>query len=218
MADIPGWLRGFQRARIPNATTPADRFSLLGEINEATEEMQGALSTSRVSYQNFGRPTAPSLPAESQRHLNQVEQIWHNPDPDQMAETLKVAMMTQSSFDPLHVPFNSCILHVLEAYHHMQRELIEKEREIRNREERHENDIKEFRLQQLRWKGKEDEYKSEVKKLEVMLATGARGLELVTLARTRSALNETMRAGATESQQVEKENELQHVASDIGSL
>jgi uncharacterized Fe-S radical SAM superfamily protein PflX len=100
----------------------------------------------------------------------------------------------------------------------MRKELIEKDREIRDREQRHENDIKEFRQQQLRWKGKEDEYKSEMKKLEVMLATGARGLELVTLARSRSALNRTKRVGATESQQVEKESELQHVASDEGLL
>lgn len=219
MADIPGWLRGFQRARIPSVRTPSDRLSLLSEVNEAAEEMQGSPSTSGMSsYQNFGRLTAVSLSAESRPHLNQVEQIWHNPDPDQMAETLKVAMMTQNSFDPLHVPFNSCILHVLETYHHMRKELIEKDRQIRDQEQRHEDDIKEFRQQQLRWKEKEDEYKSEMKKLEVMLATGARGLELVTLARSRYALNETTRAGATERQQVEKESELQHVASDKGSL
>jgi hypothetical protein len=208
MTDIPGWLRGFQRPRIPNATTPTDGFSLFDEINEATEEMQGAPSTSRMSsYHNFGRLTAPSLSAESQPHLNQVEQIWHNPDPDQMVETLKVAMMTQNSFDPLHIPFNSCILHVLEAYHHMRKKLIAKGREIRDREHRYKNDIKEFRLQQLRWKGKEDGYKSEMKKLEVLLATEARGLEIITLARSRIALNGTTRAEATESEQVEKESE-----------
>jgi hypothetical protein len=219
MADIQGWLRGFQRARILNATTPSDRLSVLDEVNEAAEEMQGASSTSRVSsYQNFGRLTAPSSPAESQPHLNHAEQIWHNPDPDQMAETLKVAMMTQNSFDPLHVPFNSCILHVLEAYHHMRKELVKKDREIRDREQRHENDIKEFRQQQLWWKGKEGEYKSEMKKLEVMLATGAGGLELVTLARSRSALNGTIKFRAGETQQIGKESELHHVASNEGSL
>ena len=100
----------------------------------------------------------------------------------------------------------------------MRKELIEKDCEIRDREQRHENDIKEFTQQKLRWKRKEDEYKSEMKKLEVMLATRARGLELLMLARSRSALNGTTRAKATESQQVEKESELQHVASDKGSL
>jgi len=219
MADIQGWLRGFQRARIPNVITPPAHLSLLDETNETAEEMHGAPSTSRMSYyQSFGRLTARSLSTESQPHLNQVEQIWHNPDPDQMAETLKVAMMTQDSFDPLRVPFNSCILHVLEAYQHMRKELIEKDCEIRDREQRHENDIKEFTQQKLRWKRKEDEYKSEMKKLEVMLATRARGLELLMLARSSSALNGTTRAKATESQQVEKESELQHVASDKGSL
>jgi DNA-binding transcriptional regulator YbjK len=212
MADIQGWLRGFQRSRIPNATTLSDRLSLLDEVNEAAEEMHSAPSTSRMSYyQNFGRLTAQYLSTESQPHLNQVEQIWHNPDPDQMAETLKVAMMTQNSFDPLRVSFNSCILHVLEAYQRMQKELIERDREIRDREQRHENDIKEFTQQKLQWKRKEDEYKSEMKKLEVMVATGARGLELVMLARSRSALNGTTRAEAIES-------ELQRVASDKGSL
>lgn len=49
-----------------------------------------------------------------------------------------------------------------------------------------------------------------------MLATGARGLELVTLARSRSDLNGMTRAETTESQQVEKESEFQHVVGDEG--
>jgi hypothetical protein len=82
-----------------------------------------------------------------------------------MAETLKVAMMTQNSFDPLRVSYNSCALHVLEAYHHMRQGLFEKDREIRNWEHRHQNDIKDFRQQELQWKRKEDEYKSELQNM-----------------------------------------------------
>lgn len=215
MADIPGWLKGFQRARTPNVTTPSDLFS--DETNETTEEIQGAPSASRAfSYQNSGRLSAPSMSAsESQPHLNQVEQIWHNPDPDQMAETLKVAMMTQDSFDPLHVRFNSCILHVLEAYHHQREVLIVRDREIRDQRQSHENDIKDFKQQRLQWIEKEEEYKNDMKKLEVMLATGARGLELVTLARSKSALNRT-RSGATQTQGSEIEVGLWHVSRDKG--
>ncbi len=218
MADIPGWLRGFQRARTQNVIT-SDSLSPPNETNEVAEKICSAPSTARMSsYWDFGRLPASSLLAKGQPHLNQVERIWHNPDPDQMAETLKVAMMTQNSFDPLHVPYNSCILHVLEAYHHMRKELIEKDREIRDQEQRHENDIKDFRQQQVRWKVKEDGYKSELKKLEVILATKARGLELVTLTRSRSALNGTTKPEAAESQQREKESERQDVTSDEGSL
>jgi hypothetical protein len=190
----------------------------LDEVNEVTEEMQGVSSTSMVSlYQNLGHPRALFTPAsEIQPHLNQVEQIWHNPDPDQMAETLKVAMMTQNSFDPLHIRFNSCILHVLEAYDHMQETLIEKDREIRDRQQSHENDIQEFRRQRLRWLEKEDEYKSDRKRLEVMLATGARGLELVTLVRSKSTLNQSTGLGATQTKELEKERDFGHLAIDEG--
>jgi hypothetical protein len=217
MSDIPGWLRGFQRARIPNVTTPSDHISLLDEANETAEEIHRTPSHARMSScQNLSHPAAAPQSAESHPHLNQVEQIWHNPDPDQMAETLKVTMMTQNSFDPLRVSYNSCVLHVLEAYHHMRRELLEKDREIQNREHRHQSEIKNFRQQELQWKIKEDEYKSELKKLKAMLATGAQGLELVTLARSRSALNGTTKAGATENRNLEKEGEFQNTASDEG--
>jgi hypothetical protein len=219
MADIPGWLRGFQRARVPSITPLSDRLSLLDEANEIAGEKYGVPSTARLSsHQEFGLLTVASSSADSHPHLNQVEQIWHNPDPGQMAETLKVAMMTQNSFDPLHVSYNSCILHVLEAYHSMRKELLEKDLEIRDRERRHKSDIEEFGKQQQQWKRKEEEYRSKLKKLEVMLATGARGLELVTLARSRSALNETPRAEATESQRLEKGNNYHNMASDEGSI
>jgi hypothetical protein len=219
MSDIPGWLRGFQRARIPNVTTPSEHISLIDEANETPEEIHRAPSHARMpECQNPSHPAAAPQSAESHPHLNLVEQIWHNPDPDQMAETLKVTMMTQNSFDPLRVSCNSCVLHVLEAYHHMRRELLEKDLEIQNREHRHQNEIKDFRQQEIQWKRKEDEYKSELKKLKAMLATGAQGLEPITLARSRSALNGTTRGGATESQNFEKESELQNTASDEGSL
>lgn len=218
MADIPGWLRGFQRARTQNAATLSERLSFLDESNEVTEEVQCVPSTYRMPlYQNSGHLRAQSIsPSESQPHLNQVEQIWHNPDPDQMAETLKVAMMTQDTFDSLHVRFNSCILHVLEAYRHMRGVLMDKDREIRDQRQSHENDIKEFKRQQLRWMEKEDEYKSDMRKLEIMLATGARGLELVTLARSKSSLSGATGSRALQTQESERERHLWHVTMDEG--
>lgn len=219
MDDIPGWLRGFQRARIPSTVPPSDYLSLVGEVSQTAEETYDALSTAGMpSYQNFGRVAAASPSVESHPCLNQVDQIWYNPDPGQMAETLKVAMMTQNSFDPLYVSYNSCILHVLESYQNMRKELLEKDREIRDRKQRHDDDIKSFREQQLQWKREEERYKSELKKLEVMLATGARGLELVTLVGSRSALNGTTRAVVTQSQQSERESERRDLASDEGWL
>ncbi len=114
--------------------------------------------------------------------------VWHNPNPEQMVETLKVVMMTQATTQPVPVQYNSCILHVLESYHDMRLELTAKEREtaeLKKAQIRAQQGLEE---QVAQWRKRENEYKAELKKLEVMLARDARGLDLVTLARTDSTL------------------------------
>lgn len=61
-----------------------------------------------------------------------------------MAETLKVIMMTSNLMESIPVEYNTCILHVLEAYNDLQEMLAVKEGEIEEIKGRHTKDIRDF--------------------------------------------------------------------------
>ena len=105
-----------------------------------------------------------------------------------MAESLKVVMMNQSTLLSVPVEYNSCILHVLEAYQEAREELLKKNEEMEELKKDHEKDIKEFEELATQWEFKERDYKAEMKKLEVQLSKTENGMEKVTLARTKSTV------------------------------
>lgn len=61
-----------------------------------------------------------------------------------MAETLKTVMMTRNLMESVPVEYNSCIMHVLEAYNDLEVKIVVKEREVEEIRERLERDIREF--------------------------------------------------------------------------
>jgi hypothetical protein len=146
--------------------------------------------TSRSSaYLNIGRTNTLSLqPADSPTFSNDLDRIWHNPNTDQLAETLKVVMMTRGALEPVPVQYNSYILHILEAYHNMRVELDNKVLETDQLKRQYSTVVQEMAEKTSGWEEKERNYRTEMKKLEIMLAGGQRGLELVSLARSNSAL------------------------------
>jgi hypothetical protein len=202
MADIPSWLRGF-RARTPGLQTPAaDKGSfedlIVPHCDGDADTMAKSRDSSRVSsFLGFVRQSSALSFSASESFAStnsniQVKdpgQTWHNPNPYQVAENLKVVMMTQSSFDPVPVKHNTSILQVLEAYQDMCEELKSKDKKIERLKSDHSLEISALKSKILEWEQRERDYKTEMKKLEVMLATGERGLELVTMARTSSVLN-----------------------------
>ncbi len=106
-----------------------------------------------------------------------------------MAEMLKVVMMNQSSVTPVPVEYNSCILHVLEAYQEQRLELRNRDNTIGELKETHSKDIRDFEMLASQWELKEHGYKTEMKKLEVLLSQTEGGLEKVTLARSKSMVH-----------------------------
>ncbi|KAH7418431.1 hypothetical protein BKA64DRAFT_199173 [Cadophora sp. MPI-SDFR-AT-0126] len=153
--------------------------------------------TSRVSSYIGMRPSTPPIPQTSDTYfsLKDPESIYHEPSRDQMAEMLKVVMMNQSSTTPVPVEYNSCILHVLEAYHELRTELRLREDTIEELKHTHTKDIKDFEMLATQWETKEQDYKAEMKKLEVLLSKTDGGLEKVSLARSKSTVHGAQRVG-----------------------
>lgn len=194
MAD---WLRPvFYRTRShnPQAGDRASSFSI-EDNNEIEDTLPPRLkSSSRVSsYIGLARPpTPPSIILPSADPLSLIREpeiVYHRPSADHMAETLKVVMMNQNKLISVPVEYNSCILHVLEAYQDLRDELKKRSDEIEGLKEGHEKDVKEFEELATQWEFKERDYKVEIKKLEVQLSKTENGMEMVTLARTKSSVH-----------------------------
>jgi hypothetical protein len=189
MADIPIWLKGFQRSRTPSlATSRAERGCVLPSTNNTDVIFPWPRTASRAPpHPNTccpSTPATPNLDAHSQEC--HADEIWYNPDPDQMVETLKVFMMARGSFHPVPVKFNSCLLHILETYQDMRDRLAKKDEEIQTIRKSFSDEVKNFEQEVLRWEKERETYKIDLRKLEVKLATGTRDLELATVARSNS--------------------------------
>ncbi len=114
-----------------------------------------------------------------------------------MAEMLKVAMMNQSSMDPVPIEYNTCVLHVLEVYQDLRQQLNTTQQMIEELKQSHAKDIKEFEALATQWENKERDYKTEIKRLEVILSKIEGGMETVSMARSNSAIHGTQRASET---------------------
>jgi len=202
MAD---WLRPvFARAKtpIPITTSNIDRHIIC--LSQDATETESALPprpkvASRVSSYINLRASMPTMPKGSEssfdfREPRDPETIYHKPSRDQIAEMVKVVMMNQSSTAPIPVQYNSCILHVLEAYQEMSGELSRKEEIIEDLKQAHANDIRNIDILSKQWKEREKDYELELKNLEVLLSKTDGGLEKVSLARTRSTIHGSTKA------------------------
>jgi len=127
-------------------------------------------------------------------NISKADAVWDNPSPDQMADMLKVAMMTQSTMEPLPIHFNSCILHVVEEYWNLREQTKVNESKIEGLKENHRRDIDEFEAISNAWEETEKNYKAEVKRLEVLLSKTQGGMASVAMARSKSLLHGSKRA------------------------
>jgi hypothetical protein len=114
-----------------------------------------------------------------------------------MAEMLKVVMMSQSSMDPVPIQYNSCILHVLEAYNDLRVQMLTKDEALKILKQNHARDIKDFEELANSWQIKEKDYQVEVKRLEVLLSKTEGGMEMVSLARSNSSIHGSQKAAET---------------------
>ncbi len=191
------WLRPvFARTRTP-LPTGADR-PVTGSFDDSTESEESNVTrprpASRVSSFIGLRPNTP--PAHDQDTFplfRKPDNVYHKPSGDQMAEMLKVAVMSQGTFSPLPKEYNSCILHVLEAYYGMRAEITKREEEVEAIKQQHTLTVKDFEDMATQWEAKEKNYQTELKKLEVLLSKTEGGMEKVALARTRSTIHGSKR-------------------------
>ncbi|XDG01887.1 hypothetical protein ABKA04_001502 [Annulohypoxylon sp. FPYF3050] len=123
--------------------------------------------------------------------VREHDKIWYNPSLNQMVECLQVAIMqTRGITQPIPIEYNSYILHLIEGFADAQ-ERIRKVDVARTETKRSlELHLEHFKAVANEWLQREQQYKTEIKRLEVLLSRTSRdGLEAVTLARTNSVFD-----------------------------
>lgn len=105
--------------------------------------------------------------------------------------------MNQSTMSPVPIEYNSCILHLLEAYYQLGQRANKAGEAFEELRLQRENDIKALEELQKEWDSKEMDYKADVKRLEVLLSHTQGGMDQVMLARTKSSVHGTRRIKET---------------------
>ncbi|KAI1098546.1 hypothetical protein F4804DRAFT_121290 [Jackrogersella minutella] len=192
MTDF-SWFRLGQRS----ATLSAPRSSTSPERDQSRVTSQMSLA-SRSSFPP--RPLTGN--SDASLYVREQDQIWYNPSLDQMVETLQVAIMTRGILQQIPTEYNSYILHLIEGFADAQERTRKVDTARAEAECSLEHHLEHFKLVADEWLERECQYKTEIKRLEVLLSRTSRdGLEAVTLARTNSVID---RSGPQAKQFVSK--------------
>ncbi|TVY39491.1 hypothetical protein LOCC1_G005771 [Lachnellula occidentalis] len=208
MAD---WLRPVFARKTPNLSAlPYTERQATPSIDESVDGDEAAFpkmrSTTRVSSLIGGfRPNSPSIAVPDVfQGIKDPEETYHKPSADQASFTLTYVFalmmllahgqLRPSTMDPVPIEYNACILHVLEAYYDLRQQLNAQQDTIEELKQNHTKNVNDFEALATRWEFKEGDYKTELKKLEVLLSKTKGGMEEVALARSKSRIHGSQKA------------------------
>ena len=169
--------------------TPADNAWRIHEIASGPGILGGP---SPVGQDRFPKAQPRTSAAEP----------WHNPNLLQQIETLQCAMMKKK--DPMEqIPavYNSCVLVMIEAYGKMMTrcktfdsQIAEmnqaREKEVKEMEQTRIKELEQFQGLSEEWIQRENNYKAEIKRLELVLAKESKdGVASVAVARSSSLVD-----------------------------
>ncbi|KAH6953236.1 hypothetical protein DER45DRAFT_542385 [Fusarium avenaceum] len=202
MADT-GWLRflGGNRARpheLMSRRSEAALQDLLKDNSRSTgrrtspEKRTMTQPISRQDIIKSSRGTASAsdsdfaMDEEDKLFINAAQQVWHSPSVEQIADSLRVALMTTATNEPISHEYRPHILLLCEAYGTRHSKIAKLEHQLKQETDRH-TSIKEH------WMIQEARYKAEVKRLEMFIhRTSGTGMEAVALARAGSLIRGKM--------------------------
>lgn len=204
MTEIPQW-----RLKIPSSRS---RTPLL-EIPEPDQEMRPStprtgtptlpptpkrglrpkLSSYLTQSVPFGSTSKPEpepspVPSPGQTFPSwAVEDTFPNPNADQLMDNILRRLMSQP-LEGLSSSFNSSLMTIFEAHRHLQDEKTRLERMLAEEMENRHADRVSRQQAECEWEDERKTYKAEVKRLELIVAKGKRGIAEVALARQGSLI------------------------------
>lgn len=223
MADTR-WLRflGANRARpheLMSRRSEAALQDLLKDNSRSTERLTSpekktmTQPTSGKDKIQSSRGTASASNAdcamdeEDKLFINAAQQVWHSPSVEQIADSLRVALMTTAANEPLSPEYRPHILLLCEAYGTRHSKIAKLEHQLKQETDRHTSVEEHWMIQEAR-------YKAEVKRLEMFIhRTSGTGMEAVALARAGSFIR-GKRPGPTTGDQTTTERSTVNEGTD----
>lgn len=188
ITDGSQWRRIRQRAKArPPTTDPeldedADMLTTVnhyGPESMASTDFAGAVPSS--TDKDFPQNRMPTWPAEEQLPRSMAE--------DAMESIMCVLMAKLAT--PLDVRFNGMLLRIFESYLQLRDENTELQAQLSQETSRKVADRTRWKHTERAWMDEKEDYKEEIKRLEVLLSrTSSGGLADVMLARQNSKLRE----------------------------
>lgn len=183
------------------ADSPRRGTSFVGSVGLGLDSPRPRTGLFTGSFSSLNSPSLMDLPKQPSPELEafpmynpqDVDDVWVRPDLPKLVESLKTTMMLQDSMQPLPIVHNSTIMHVLESYAVADLKAKAKDKDISILKRRLMEDEAVFEGLAKEWKKKEQDYKAEIKRLELLLAERKGGVANVTLARGNSVVHGTRR-------------------------
>ncbi|KAK4191668.1 hypothetical protein QBC35DRAFT_294982 [Podospora australis] len=117
--------------------------------------------------------------------------VWYNPNLTQMVESLKVVMMEKRNpLESIPPVYNSYVLALLEGFAHLKQQVAKTDQELADLKTLRQMELEQFSGISKEWIEREESYKAEIKRLELVLAKESKdGVASVTLARHESLVD-----------------------------
>lgn len=195
MTDINQWRRRIQPSRSRTPLPSADHEGLSAETTPSPDVPRRKLRPKLSSY--FSHHVPPAIHGKSEalsaEYTFSASQSAYDPpiscQPE--PEALMESMMRKVMADPFHAPDvrdNSSLMMIFEAYHSLREQNADLSEKLKTEvDSRYAVELEAERAEK-RWQQEREEYKAEVKRLELLIAKGKRGLADVIKARQGSVL------------------------------
>ncbi|KAM0358529.1 hypothetical protein ACHAP4_004504 [Fusarium culmorum] len=205
MSDA-GWLRffGANRARQHGLRYRASEAALHDILKDAPGNQETQTQHKREimprlpSWQGVSwadRGTAPltgvdaALDQADKLFINASQEVWHSPSVDQLAESLRAALMTTEGNQPLSAEYRPHVLLLCEFYGTRHHKIAKLESQLAEVKDQLEKERERYRSIEEHWMVQDARYKAEVKRLEMFIhETSGKGMEAVVLARAGSLI------------------------------
>ncbi|EKJ70621.1 hypothetical protein NXS19_002379 [Fusarium pseudograminearum] len=205
MADA-GWLRffGANRARQHGLRYRASEAALHDILKDAPGNQETQIQHKREtmprlpSWQGVSwadRGAAPLTGADAaldqadKLFINASQKVWHSPSVDQLAESLRAALMTTEGNQPLSAEYRPHVLLLCEFYGTRHHKIAKLESQLAEAKDQLEKERERYRSIEEHWMVQDARYKAEVKRLEMFIhETSDKGMEAVILARAGSLI------------------------------
>ncbi|KDN69345.1 hypothetical protein CSUB01_05391 [Colletotrichum sublineola] len=188
-----------QRSAIP-------RIASLGALSAPRMSESACPSIRSDVSQSSSHRLSPSPvePADIIRYQNQ-NQTETPMSLDQMVGALHYIMMTKPVLDPVPKEYNSYILHLLEGYWGVQEQLKKTVQALAEETETKQRSLEAFTKMSDEWQEKEAAFRSEIKRMELVLAKVApEGVGAVAIARSQSVVDRSAKSSRIFKAKIEK--------------